>query len=119
MWRRNGNNMYNQLLNYGNAPYRRVSKTKTTYSYSFSILLQYPAADFVTHLFHRFLVKQCLESHDLTTYDTSVREIEYFSGLLDESVQLFIHICSELPPPPDLDHQFTRLRSRLQKELIR
>ena len=110
--------MYDQLLNYGNAPFRRVYKDQDRLLIQF-LLLQYPAADFVTHLFRRFLVKQCLESHDLTTYDTSVREIEYFSGLLDESLQLFIHICSELPPPSDLDHQFTRLRSRLQKELIR
>ena len=116
MWRRNGNNMYDQLLNYANAPYCRVYKDQDRLLIQF-LLLEYPAADFVTHLFHRFLVKECLKSHDLRAYDSYVREAEYFSGLLDESLQFLIHICSELPPPPHVD-QFTRLRSRLQKELI-
>ena len=116
MWRRNGHCMYDQLLNYSNAPYCRVFKDQDRLLIQF-LLLKYPAADFVTQLFHRFVVKECLQSHDLKAYDSHMREADYFSGLLDESLQFLIHICSELPPPPHTD-PYTRLRSRLQKELI-
>lgn len=95
MWRRNGQSMSDQLLNYADVPFCRVFRDLDLLLVQF-FAVKYGTNCLLNHIFHRYNVF----SYVISKKTITATEIEYGSMLLGEALLLIILLVTELPLPP-------------------
>lgn len=114
MWRRNGMNMYDQVMNYSEIPYSRVFRDldfllvqSCAVAVSTSTLLRYIFASFGV-LEYSFPEEFVVEDHSL---------MDYVPDLISDTLHFIINLVTETPVEPR-SHSSDRLRPLLRRELI-